>query len=141
MHIVVRLAERIAERQLKTAIIFSEPVYKSGLKQLTRMFELPRSTLNVVQGINSTHVANSRRDKRRGSYSNSNSNSDRIISRNSSFEFNSMIGNSTRLLNGVEDNGLRAIIGNAHGHAHGHGHSDDIRRWLFIDQNGGDIMV
>ena len=53
-----------------------------------------------------------------------------------------MIGNSTRLLNtGVEDNGLRAIIGNAHGHAHGHGHSDDIRRWLFIDQNGGDIMV
>ena len=52
-----------------------------------------------------------------------------------------MIGNSTRLLYGVEDNGLRAIIGNAHGHAHGHGHSDDIRRWLFIDQNGGDIMV
>ena len=52
-----------------------------------------------------------------------------------------MIGNSTRLLGGAEDNGLRAIIGGVHGHVQALGHSDEIRRWLFIDQNGGDIMV
>jgi hypothetical protein len=46
-----RLAKRIAENHLKTKIIFSEPIFKSTLRQLTRTFILNENAFTVVQGI------------------------------------------------------------------------------------------
>jgi hypothetical protein len=125
-----RLAERIAEKQLQTKIKFSEPVYRSGLKQLTRTFELPRSTLTVVQGISAVCASNNRRDRRRvaggerdftqTNGTNSESNSVCLMNENSS-NYNSMH-------NSTEDSPSRGV-------------GVDIRNWLFIEQNVGDILV
>jgi hypothetical protein len=126
----LRLAERIAEKQLQTKIKFSEPVYRSGLKQLTRTFELPRSTLTVVQGISAVCASNNRRDRRRAAGgerdftqtngTNSESNSVCLMNENSS-NYNSMH-------NSTEDSPSRGV-------------GVDIRNWLFIEQNVGDILV
>ena len=117
---------------------------------------MPRGTLSVVQGMSAAHTAaNSRRDRRRGSqsYNNSNSNSDKISYRNgnsngngngmnssnSSSEYNSVSGNSNRFLNNNEENTRRVSVNGVLFNSHVH--TEDIRHWLFIDQNGGDIMV
>ena len=124
---VIRLAERIAEKQLKTKIKFSEPVYRSGLKQLTRTFELPPGTLTVVQGMSAVHASNNRRERRRAANgrdtagTSSECSSLRLGFSDSSFQSQSHVS-------GMEESSSRGGVG-------------DIRNWLFIEQNVGDILV
>ena len=97
----------------------------------------------MVQGISTVHVSNAKRDRRRNSnlsvdrsefnvFSNSNSNSEKTSGRGS--HENSSASNSARNSHtSLEDNPMRGLGGNSN--------IGDIRHWLFIEQNGGDILV
>lgn len=131
---LIRLAERIAEKQLQTKIKFSEPEYRSGLKQLTRAFDLPGSTLTVVQGINPVYASNNRRDRRRTI---SGGNERDMVHRD---------------MGGIsEPNSVRMSVYDSSSLSASHHNSTDdvpqrtaggdIRNWLFIEQSVGDILV
>ena len=135
LYFTSRLAERIAEKQLQTKIKFSEPVYRSGLKQLTRAFDLPGSTLTVVQGINAVYASNNRGRDRRRTLSGGNERD--MIHRD---------------MGGIsEPNSIRMSVHDSSSlSASHHNNPDDfsqrtaggdIRNWLFIEQSVGDILV
>ena len=109
-------------------------MYRSGLKQLTRAFDLPGSTLTVVQGINAVYASNNRRDRRRTI---SGGNERDMVHRD---------------MGGIsEPNSMRMSIHDSSSLSASHHNSTDdvpqrtaggdIRNWLFIEQSVGDILV